>query len=130
MPTVQISGTTNLRFYIGAEGTGFIPQYAIISSHPPGDCPVSCKGAREWMNKMAPQVETVGKKHGVKFVLPWLHLDPAHKGLMVLQAGSAKSVRDFLVEAGLFHFLTHELYLTTPINDLLKQTQNIPTIYP
>jgi len=107
-----------------------MPQYAIVSSHPPGDCPVSSKGAREWMNKMAPQVETVAKKHGVKFVLPWLHLDPAHKGLMVLQAGSAESVRDFLVEAGLFHFLTHELYLTTPINDLLKQAQNIPTIYP
>src|SRR3989442_3709604 len=113
MSTVQISGTTNLCFYIGAGGTGFMPQYAIISSHPPGDCPVSSKGAREWMNKMAPQVETVGKKHGVKFVLPWLHLDPAHKGLMVLQAGSAESVRDFLVEAALCSFPFHLAFLTT-----------------
>ena len=82
------------------------------------------------MNKIAPQVENVAKKHGVKLVIPWLHLDPAHKGLMLLEARTAESVRDFLVEAGLFHFLDSEFYLTTPINDLLKMAQNIPTIYP
>jgi hypothetical protein len=107
-----------------------MPQYAIVQSHPPGDCPISSKGAREWMNKIAPQVESVAKKHGVKMVVPWLHLDPAHKGLMLVEAASAEAVRDFLVTAGLFHFLDSELYLTTPIMDLLKMAQNIPTIYP
>ncbi len=107
-----------------------MPQYAIIQSHPPGDCPVSSKGAREWMNKMAPQLETTAKKHGVKFVVPYLHLDPAHKGLLLVEASSAESVRDFLVQAGLFHFLDSQLYLVTPIADLLKMAQSIPTIYP
>ena len=82
------------------------------------------------MNKMAPQFDTIAKKHGVKLVVPWLHLDPAHKGLLLVEAANAETVRDFLVQAGLFHFLDSELYLTTPIMDLLKQAQSIPTIYP
>ncbi len=112
------------------KGRALMPQYAIVQSHPPGDCPISSKGARDWMNKVGPQVESVARKNGVKFVVPWLHLDPSHKGFMLLEAPSAEAVRDFLVQAGLFHFLNNELYLTTPIMDLLKSAQNIPTIYP
>ncbi len=107
-----------------------MPQYAVVQSHPPGDCPVSSKGAREWAMKVLPQMENVAKKHGVKFVVPYMHLDPAHKGLMLLEAGSAEAVRDFLVEGGFFHFLDSELYLITPIAEVLKGAEKVPTIYP
>ena len=121
---------TNFEFLYRPGEASAMPQYAIIQSHPPGDCPISSKGARDWMNKMSPQMESIAKKHGVKFVVPYLHLDPSHKGFMLLEAGTAEAVRDFLVQAGLFHFLNNELYLVTPVADLLKQAQNIPTIYP
>ncbi len=107
-----------------------MPQYAVVQSHPPGDCPISSKGAREWMGKMYPQMDAIGRKLGIKFVVPWIHLDPAHKGLMLVEANSAEAVRDFLVQGGFFHYLDNELYLVTPIADLLKQVEKIPTIYP
>ena len=75
-------------------------------------------------------MESIAKKNGVKFVVPYLHLDPAHKGFLLLEAGSAEAVRDFMVQAGMFHFLDSEFYLVTPVADLLKMAQNIPTIYP
>ncbi len=82
------------------------------------------------MNKMFPQMDSIAKKHGVKFVVPYMHLDPAHKGLMLLEANSAEAVRDFLVQGGFFHILDNELYLVTPIAQLLKEASSIPTIYP
>ncbi len=107
-----------------------MPQYAVVQSHNPSDCPIASKGAREWMNKMFPQMDSIAKKHGVKFVVPYMHLDPAHKGLLLLEANSAEAVRDFIVQAGLFHILNSELYLVTPISQLLKEASGIPTVYP
>ncbi len=82
------------------------------------------------MNKMFPQMESTAKKLVVRFVVPYIHLDPAHKGFMLLEAGNAEAVRDFLVQGGFFHILDSELYLVTPIAELLKQADKIPTIYP
>lgn len=61
--------------------------------------------------------------------MSYIHLDPAHKGLMLLESASAETVRDFLVQAGFFHFLDNELYLVTPIAELLKDMDKVPTIY-
>jgi len=80
--------------------------------------------------KALPQLDNVAKKHGVKFVVPYLHLDPAHKGLLLLEAGSAEAVRDFLMEAGFVHFLDNQLYLTSPVAELMKGLDKVPTIYP
>ena len=107
-----------------------MPGYAVVQSHPPGNCPVSSKGAREWANKTIPQIDAFAKKHGVKLLLPYMHLDPAHKGLLVVEAPKAEDVRDFLVEAGFFHFLDNEFYMTTPVTDLLKSLDRVPTIFP
>ncbi len=79
---------------------------------------------------MFPKMESTAKQLGVRFVVPYLHLDPAHKGLLLLEASSAEAVRDFLIQAGLFHILDNELYLVTPVAELLKQAEKIPTIYP
>ena len=91
---------------------------------------MSSEVARDWAKKVIPEMETIAKKMEVKFVLPYVHLDPAHKRLMVLEARSAEAVRHFLVQGGFFHFLDMEFYMTTPIADLLKDMDNVPTIYP
>lgn len=107
-----------------------MPQYAVIQSHPPGNWPIASKAAREWANRQMPNMEKVASEHGVKLVTSYLHLDPSHKALLVLEAPNAESVRDFLVMAGFFHFTDMQLYLTTPVPELLKMTGNIPTIFP
>jgi hypothetical protein len=107
-----------------------MPQYVVIQGHSPGDCPVSSKSAREWLKKMFPEIEGNAKKFGVKFVVPYIHLDPAHKGLMLLEAPNAEAVRDFLMQAGFFHILDMELYLVTPVSEFVKDVDKIPTVYP
>ena len=79
--------------------------------------------------KVIPQSEEVGKL-GVKLVVPYVHLDPAHKGFLLLGAPRAEAVRDFRAQSGFFHFSDSEPYLVTPIRDLLKNLGDIPTIYP
>ena len=107
-----------------------MPQYAIIQSHPPGNCPISSRGAREWAAKAVPESEILAKKMGIRMVVPYIHLDPAHKGFLLLEAPSAETVRDFLVQGGFFHFLDNEFYMVTPISDVLKAAANVPTIFP
>jgi hypothetical protein len=48
---------------------------------------------------------------------------------MLLEADKSETVRDFLVQGGFFHFLDSELYLASPIADLVKNINNIPTAY-
>lgn len=107
-----------------------MPQYVVLQHHTPGDCPISSKGAREWMKKILPEVEGNAKKFGVKFVVPYIHLDPSHKGLMLLEAPNAEAIRDFLMQAGFFHILDMELYLVTPLSEFVKDVDKIPTVYP
>jgi hypothetical protein len=106
-----------------------MPQYAIIGGHPPGDCPVSNKSARQFAKKALSQMDDLANKLGIKFVVPYTHLDPAHKSLMLLEADKAETVRDFLVQGGFFHFLDCELYLVSRIADLMKDIDNVPTAY-
>ena len=107
-----------------------MPQYAIIQSHPPGNCPISSKGARDWANEQVPKADELAKKMGIKMVVPYMHLDPAHKGLLLLDAPSAETVRDFLIQGGFFHFLDNEFYKCTPISEVLKAAADVPTIFP
>lgn len=107
-----------------------MPQYAVIQCHPPSDCPISSKSSREWAKRALSEMDGVAKRLGVKFVVPYAHLDPAHKGLMLLDGPNAEAVRDFLIQGGFFHFLDNELYLVTPISELMRDIDKIPTAFP
>ncbi len=105
-----------------------MPQYAILQSHEPDICPMTNKAVREFSKKAFSSMEDVSKKHGVK-VVSYIHLEPAHKAIMLLEAPNAEEARDFLVDMGFMHFMRMEFYLVTPIMDLLKHAEAIPTLY-
>ncbi len=65
---------------------------------------------------------------GIK-VLSYDHLDPDHKALLRLEAPTAETARDFLLDAGFVHFTQMDFYLVTPVQELLKKVEKIPTIY-
>ena len=90
---------------------------------------MSNRSAREFAKKTISQMDELARKHGIKFVVPYMHLDPAHKGLMLVEADRAEAVRDFLMQAGFFHFLDMEFYMVSPIAELMKNIDNIPTAY-
>jgi hypothetical protein len=101
-----------------------MPQYVIIGTHEPSQCPGANGKMREVFQKLVAEAPTAGEKLGVKLVIGPLHLDPAHKVLVVAEAPSAEAVRDFLQQSRLGQIQAIELYLTTPLNDLF---QNAPS---
>ena len=76
-----------------------MPQYAIIGSHPPDNCPIGNKSVRDFLMGMAPKWPELGQELGVK-TLSWLHLDPNHKSFQLFEASNTEAVRDFLYRGG------------------------------
>lgn len=106
-----------------------MPQYAVIGTHPPNVCPMTSKAARAAAKHAYEQLPAHLKAKNAKILLD-IHLDPNHKAFMLFEAPSAEAVRDILAETGLIAFLETSLHLVTPIADLLKMAESIPTIYP
>lgn len=105
-----------------------MPQYAVIQSHEADICPMTNKRVREFAMKTFSSHEALAKKLGVK-VLMELHLDPDHKAFALFEAKSAEAVRDYLVQAGYTHYSRTEFHLVTPVSELLKHADEMPTIY-
>jgi len=105
-----------------------MPQYAVIHSHDADICPMTNKKVRDFAMKMFPSYEPLAKKLGVKVIME-LHLDPDHKAFTLFEAKSAEAVRDYLVQAGYTHYTRTEFYLVTPVSELLKHADEMPTIY-
>ena len=105
-----------------------MPQYAVIGTHPPNVCPMSNKAAREMAKKAYAQLPSLCQQLNVKVLLD-IHLDPNHKSFMLFEAPTAEAVRDLLLKAGFGHFLDMNFHLVTPIPELLKLINDVPTIY-
>ena len=105
-----------------------LPQYTVIQSHPPDNCPMTNKAVREFFMKQSPKNPDLAKKLGVR-VLEELHLDPDHKAFMLFDSPSAEAVRDYLNQGGYAHFSNFSFHLVTPVAEVLKQVEHFPTIY-
>ena len=105
-----------------------MPQYAVIQHHPANICPMTNKTVRNFAKEMFPKLPALGAKLGVKVVTN-IHLDPDHKAFLLLYAKSAEAARDFLVQGGFAHFTEMNFYLVTPVEELLKQADSMPTIF-
>ena len=68
-----------------------MPQYAVIGSHPPDNCPIANKAVREFLMGIAPKWPELEKELNVKS-LSWLHLDPNHKSFQLFEAPNAEAV--------------------------------------
>jgi len=105
-----------------------MPQYALIGTHPSNVCPMTNKAAREMAKKAYEQLPALSKKLNVKLLLD-LHLDPNHKGFMLFEAPNAEAVRDLVTMAGFVYYLDLDFHLVTPVAEIFKHMDEMPTIY-
>ena len=105
-----------------------MPQYAVIGSHPPDNCPLANKAVRAFVKKIYAQLPKLTKRYDVK-ILSDIHLDPGHKAFMLFEAPNAEAVRDFLVISGFSHFLDFEFHLVTPIKEILAHADDMLTLF-
>ena len=89
---------------------------------------MSNKAAREMALKAYAQLPSLCEKFKVKVLLD-IHPDPNHKSLMLFEAPTAEAVRDLVLIAGFGYFLDLNFHLVTPISEMLKLVDRMPTIY-
>jgi hypothetical protein len=89
---------------------------------------MSNKASREMAKKAYAQFPSLCKKLNVKVLLD-LHLDPNHMAFMLFEAPTAEAVRDLVTMAGFVYYLDFNFHLVTPISDILKNVDQMPTIF-
>jgi hypothetical protein len=105
-----------------------MPQYAILQSHPPNACPMANASVRAHALANLPHVDDKAKAKGIT-ILTNVHLDPAHKALMIFDAPDAESVRDLMFEGGFVQFTDMEFFLVTPLPELVAKVGDYPTVF-
>lgn len=106
-----------------------MPQYAVIATHAPSECPGANGAMREVWKKLLGEAPAVRQKHGIKPVLGPLHLDPAHKLLIVYEAPNAEALLDYAMESHFGQIMDIEFWRTTPLDELFKQAEGQPPLY-
>lgn len=57
------------------------------------------------------------------------HFDPEHLVVGIFEAEDPESLRDFLLEAGMMHWNNLRIYPVTPVDKLMSEIDNTPTIF-
>jgi len=102
-----------------------MPQYVILASHDASQCPGANKTMRDVLQKLMPQLETIGGKHGIKRVTPMLHLDPSHQLMVLLEGPSLDAVLDSLIENRMGQTQNVQVFRATPVEDLFKMADTL-----
>lgn len=104
-----------------------LPQYAILATHTPDMCPLSNKIVRETAKKAYEQLPGLCKKYNAKILLD-ISLNPNHLCFMLFEAPNVEAVRNIVMSAGFGYFMEMNIHLVTPIDELLKSMDEMPTI--
>ena len=106
-----------------------MPQYALIGTHPPDNCPIANKAVKEFVQKTMPELPKLAQGLGIKF-LTQVILQPSHKILMIVEAPNAEAVYEMSLKGGLQHFNDMELYGVQTIEEGMKELDQLPpTVY-
>ena len=103
-------------------------QYLAELSHTPTECPLSNKISRDLAKKALASVPALGQKHNVRPIATY-HLDPEHRGIVIVDAPSVEAVRDLLFEAGFMHFCDGRIYPVTSLDEFMERAEKLPTAY-
>ena len=106
-----------------------MPQYIAIGTHEPSQCPGANRVMGQVFQKLLEAAPGIAQQHGVKVVLGPVHLDPAHKIMVLLEAPTQDSVQDLLQANRLGQVQAMELYRATPLADLFAANAGQEPLY-
>jgi hypothetical protein len=106
-----------------------VPQYIVIGSHEPSHCPGANRVMGEVFQKLLEAAPNIAARHGVQVVMGPVHLDPAHKVLVVLEAPTQDAVQDALIANRMGQIQAIELYRATPVPELFAKAQGQEPLY-
>lgn len=77
------------------------------------------------LRKRAPQLM---KELGIKQIGDY-HLDPEHRAIMVYQAPSVETLRDFLYRSGFCAYVNARIYPSRPLSEIAKWIDTEPPMF-
>ncbi len=106
-----------------------MPQYVVIATHAPDQCPGANKVTGPIFRKLFAEAPAIAEKRGIKLVIAPMHMDPAHKIMVVLEAPNQDAILDALGENRLGQIQDVEIYRLTPLADLFARGGNRDPLY-
>jgi hypothetical protein len=103
-------------------------QFALIATHPPDQCPTANETIRKVMLNRQPDMEKLGKKHGVKYLAGPL-VTTQHTSYSIVQAENVEAVRAFLLESGLIQWNSIDLVHGVTMDRALEEINKLKPIY-
>ena len=104
-----------------------MPQYVVLGTHAPSQCPGANGSMREIFRQLVEAAPGIAAQHGVTVVTGPVHLDPAHKVLVILEAANQDAVQDTLQANRLAQIQDLEVYRATPLPEMFAHAQ--PPLY-
>ena len=106
-----------------------MPQYVVIGSHAPSECPGANGKVRDVWKQLLGATPALREKLGVKLVAGPMHLDPSHQILVLVEAPSQDVVQDFLMESRLGQVQAIQLYRGTDLMQLFATAEGLPPLF-
>jgi hypothetical protein len=108
-----------------------MPSYVIMCEHAPDTCPSANTRVRSHAEEgLARLMPKLAEQAGVSFRLPFLHLDPGHRFVAVVEAPAMEVVTKMVRAAGLPQWNTVEVCPATPVAELMaSQDGLLPPLY-
>jgi uncharacterized protein with GYD domain len=105
-----------------------MPQYLIVSQHPPDLCPSSNEKIRQLASEGGKEMPGLAEKLGVKLLATYVPMTN-HQVYVAVEADDANAVREFAWQGRLGQWNTVEILQVSTLEEALVRVQELPAIY-
>ena len=105
-----------------------MPQYLIVSQHPPDLCPAANEKIRALAAEGATAMPALAEQLGVKLLATYVPMTN-HQVYVAVEADDSNAVREFAFQGRLSQWNTVEILQTSSLEEALTRVQELPTIY-
>lgn len=103
-------------------------HFVVLGNHSPEVCPTSNAKTKALLLEIAPQINNMADKHGVKIVSgPFANRE--HTLVVVLETDRAEALDSFLVESRLAHWNQLRILPSVTMEDAMHELQEGPSLF-
>jgi len=95
-------------------------------SHSSDQCPTANTKVRELIQRTAPEIPTIAKRHGITIQAGPYVLASEHESVTVVESDRVEAVNDFVMETGLIQWNSVRVSLAQHLQDALGDLDKVP----
>ena len=103
-------------------------QFVLVMTHTADQCPTANSTIRKLVMNQSVELPKMARKMGVKFIIGPL-VSNEHRGFAFVEADKVEALNDLITQSGLIQWQSVEIVPTTPLEEGMKQIENLKPIY-